>query len=338
MYDVPSGKSLNWTEPGGWADCSPSSVVRLVVPGNGNYGYVSQTMALDPAVVATWATGNANNYGMLFRCGALSTLGPTRARCTDHLRSNVALCTTPARLVDDATPSHMHLMLPPPNEGCLHITQGHQRQRVLRDQPVGQGLPCAPPPRADRHLHRARHAAAAAPDLPRAAGRRAPRVVGLPWRQRRGQQRPRGLALRLARQGAVRGLARRPHLPYHWRVPRWAASSRCPSRSPAPRMLPGCLIPCVLEGCMASEDRPPPRCCGPASLALLNRMPMFHRAPPATCCRASPCPQAPSTSSGPASRCSPRPATGPSSRCPWTTRRTPSTSSPCAYNAAAQYR
>ena len=39
-----------------------------MVPGNGAYGYVSQTLALDPRLVAGWlADGGSHNFGLLFR-------------------------------------------------------------------------------------------------------------------------------------------------------------------------------------------------------------------------------------------------------------------------------
>ncbi len=60
--------SIPWTQPGAWADCSPDVNISFVVPANGAYGYVSQTIALDAAKVAAWrASSGAANYGLLFR-------------------------------------------------------------------------------------------------------------------------------------------------------------------------------------------------------------------------------------------------------------------------------
>ncbi|GLI68052.1 hypothetical protein VaNZ11_012347 [Volvox africanus] len=60
--------SIPWTQPGAWADCSPDVNISFVLPVNGAYGYASQTIALDPAKVASWRANNgAANYGLLFR-------------------------------------------------------------------------------------------------------------------------------------------------------------------------------------------------------------------------------------------------------------------------------
>ncbi|PNH02882.1 hypothetical protein TSOC_011105 [Tetrabaena socialis] len=60
--------SVPWTQPGAWADCSPNVNISFVLPSNGAYGYVSQTIALDPASVQAWLPSNGSaNYGLLFR-------------------------------------------------------------------------------------------------------------------------------------------------------------------------------------------------------------------------------------------------------------------------------
>lgn len=105
------------------------------------------------------------------------------------------------------------------------------------------------------------------------------------------------------------------------------------ARSPAPRMLSGCLIPLLLRKLYGQRRHGFPSCVVVQlawSYSTACPLSTFRSSYNPTSCRAPSCPQAPSTSSGPASPCSPRPATGPSSRCPWTTHRTPSTSSPCA--------
>ncbi|KAG2434080.1 hypothetical protein HXX76_007808 [Chlamydomonas incerta] len=67
-YDFPTSASVPWTQPGAWADCSPAASISFVLPANGAYGYVSQTIPLPPAIVAAWIANNgAANYGMLFR-------------------------------------------------------------------------------------------------------------------------------------------------------------------------------------------------------------------------------------------------------------------------------
>ncbi|KAG2501539.1 hypothetical protein HYH03_000046 [Edaphochlamys debaryana] len=66
-----------WSEPGGWADCAPSDLVSLVLPGNGAYGFVQQTLELDPARVAGWLANNGTgNWGLLLRAvnGSVSLL------------------------------------------------------------------------------------------------------------------------------------------------------------------------------------------------------------------------------------------------------------------------
>ncbi|KXZ43751.1 hypothetical protein GPECTOR_81g201 [Gonium pectorale] len=69
--------SVPWSQPGAWADCSPDVLLSFVVPGNGAYGYVSQTLQLDASKVAGWlANGGAVNHGLLLRAvnGSLSFL------------------------------------------------------------------------------------------------------------------------------------------------------------------------------------------------------------------------------------------------------------------------
>ncbi|PNH08902.1 hypothetical protein TSOC_004508 [Tetrabaena socialis] len=60
--------SVPWTSPGGWADCSSKVNISFVVDVNGQYGYVSKTIALDARSVQGWLSNNGTaNYGLLFR-------------------------------------------------------------------------------------------------------------------------------------------------------------------------------------------------------------------------------------------------------------------------------
>ncbi|GFR50017.1 hypothetical protein Agub_g12167, partial [Astrephomene gubernaculifera] len=62
--------SLNWTEPGGWADCNRQANISFLAPyisGSGQ-AYYPITIPLDTKIVAGWiANKGAANYGMMFR-------------------------------------------------------------------------------------------------------------------------------------------------------------------------------------------------------------------------------------------------------------------------------
>ncbi|KAG2445606.1 hypothetical protein HXX76_000217 [Chlamydomonas incerta] len=74
-YNTTAGGPRPWSQPGAWADCDTRANISFVVPGNGAYGYVSQTLALDPRLVAGWlAGGGSRNFGLLFR-GLNDSLG-----------------------------------------------------------------------------------------------------------------------------------------------------------------------------------------------------------------------------------------------------------------------
>ncbi|GIL52654.1 hypothetical protein Vafri_8455 [Volvox africanus] len=94
--------SIPWTQPGAWADCSPDVTISLVVPANGAYGYVSQTIALDPAKVASWRVNNGTaNYGLLFRAvnGSLTFITSQWKKDSPALRRpalSIAYLTDPA--------------------------------------------------------------------------------------------------------------------------------------------------------------------------------------------------------------------------------------------------
>ncbi|KXZ50825.1 hypothetical protein GPECTOR_15g511 [Gonium pectorale] len=60
--------SLNWTEPGGWADCSPAANISFVVPSDWHIPYWPMTLSLDPGMVRSWLGNNGSaNYGLMFR-------------------------------------------------------------------------------------------------------------------------------------------------------------------------------------------------------------------------------------------------------------------------------
>ncbi|KXZ50810.1 hypothetical protein GPECTOR_15g496 [Gonium pectorale] len=60
--------SLNWTEPGGWADCSPDVNISFVVPYDGRTSFWPITLQLDPTSVRAWLANNGSaNFGLMFR-------------------------------------------------------------------------------------------------------------------------------------------------------------------------------------------------------------------------------------------------------------------------------
>ncbi|KAG2453896.1 hypothetical protein HYH02_002102 [Chlamydomonas schloesseri] len=112
-YDAPSAASVPWAQPGAWADCSPAAAISFVLPANGAYGYVSQTIPLPPAIVASWIANNgAANYGVLFRAtnGSVSLI-------TSQWRKDAPALRRPALSVtystDPATPQPTPLSGPP---------------------------------------------------------------------------------------------------------------------------------------------------------------------------------------------------------------------------------
>lgn len=67
-YNATGQHSLNWTEPGGWADCDSRVNISFTIPGDYAYHNLSKTFPIDTGLVNEWLqNGGATNYGLLIR-------------------------------------------------------------------------------------------------------------------------------------------------------------------------------------------------------------------------------------------------------------------------------
>jgi len=68
-YNASGKHSVNWTEPGGWADCDDRVKMSFTVPGDGGWHNVSKTFNLDPGLVSElWLQNKGKaNFGLLLR-------------------------------------------------------------------------------------------------------------------------------------------------------------------------------------------------------------------------------------------------------------------------------
>lgn len=77
---IPS-RLLNWTQPGGWADCASPSWTVDVAPGHERSGLFRVSITIPATTLLGWLANNGGaNYGLLIRCTAMTWHGALQAK------------------------------------------------------------------------------------------------------------------------------------------------------------------------------------------------------------------------------------------------------------------
>jgi hypothetical protein len=68
MLQPPASRLVNWTQPGGLADCSSPAWAVNVAPGHEKSGLFRVSLTIPVSTLLAWIANNgAANYGLLIR-------------------------------------------------------------------------------------------------------------------------------------------------------------------------------------------------------------------------------------------------------------------------------